>query len=268
MFRNIRKTFFLLTMMLMAVLVTGINASAAAPAPIRSDGLPDPVVDYAGLLTDKEESSLRAQIDKVREAYAFDVVVVTVDTTGMLTPTEYADDFFLLNNYGLDEEKSGILLLVAINDRSWATCTHGEAIEYFTENVLYDMEDEFIPYMSDGDFAHAFRTYISITNHIVARARTEQAFTFVTFLICLLIGFLLALIPLFIQLHRMNNVHAAKDANPYHSSRGLQLKHSEDRYLRHTVSRVAIPKETRSGGGSITHTGHSGGTFGGHSGKF
>ena len=48
-------------------------------------------------------------------------------------PQDYADDFFDYNDYGMGEDKSGILFLITMSERKWCISTHGEAIQIFTD---------------------------------------------------------------------------------------------------------------------------------------
>lgn len=67
------------------------------------------LADFADLLDDGQEEELEAKLDQVSEDYGCDVVVVTEETLDGAVPQDYADDFFDYNDYGMGEDKSGIL---------------------------------------------------------------------------------------------------------------------------------------------------------------
>ncbi len=60
----------------------------------------DYVVDNADLLTQTEENELSEKLQDISDELQFDVVVVTTNSTGSKTATEYADDYFDYNGYG------------------------------------------------------------------------------------------------------------------------------------------------------------------------
>ena len=66
--------------------------------------------NFADLLDDGQKEELEAKLDQVSEDYGCDVVVVTEETLDGAVPQDYADDFFDYNDYGMGEDKSGILL--------------------------------------------------------------------------------------------------------------------------------------------------------------
>ena len=88
------------------------------------------LVDDADILTDSEEKELNQQLDTVSEEQECDVIIVTVDSLNGKTVEEYADDYYDDNGYGYGENDSGILFLVAMDDRGmeyiykWR-CDHG-----------------------------------------------------------------------------------------------------------------------------------------------
>ena len=81
------------------------------------------LVDEADLLSDSEESRLLTTLDEISERQNCDVVVVTVDTIGDSTATEFADDFYDYNGYGAGENRDGILLLISMAAVSYTHLT-------------------------------------------------------------------------------------------------------------------------------------------------
>ena len=110
------------------------------------------LADFADLLDDGQEEELEAKLDQVSEDYGCDVVVVTEETLDGAVPQDYADDFFDYNDYGMGEDKSGILFLITMSERKWCISTHGEAIQIFTDAGQEYMTDNFVSYLSDGEY--------------------------------------------------------------------------------------------------------------------
>ena len=72
----------------------------------------DYVVDNADLLTQTGENELSEKLQDISDELQFDVVVVTTNSTGSKTATEYADDYFDYNGYGRGSNNDGALFLV------------------------------------------------------------------------------------------------------------------------------------------------------------
>ena len=191
------------------------------------------LADFADLLDDGQEEELEAKLDQVSEDYGCDVVVVTEETLDGAVPQDYADDFFDYNDYGMGEDKSGILFLITMSERKWCISTHGEAIQIFTDAGQEYMTDNFGSYLSDGEYYEGFMKFADLCEEFIIQ------------------------------------VHMKPDAADYMKDGSLHINRSRDIFLYHQVTRTAKPKEESSGGGgSSTHTSSSGETHGGSSGSF
>lgn len=248
------------------------------------------LVDRADLLTDGEEEKLLAQLESISERQRFDVVVVTVDSLDGKTPQEYADDFFDYNGYGYGENYDGALLLVSIADRDWYISTSGYGITAITDAGREMMSERFLPSLSAGEYADAFRIYADICDDFVTRARDgspydvddsgqtaqeTKAFPWFAILLgSLVLGFIIALCVTGSMRRKLKSVRMQLSANTYVRPGGLDLLDRRDQFLYSHVSRTAKPKNDSgsssggSSGGSSTHTSSSGRTHGGGGGKF
>ena len=212
------------------------------------------LADFADLLDDGQEEELEAKLDQVSEDYGCDVVVVTEETLDGAVPQDYADDFFDYNDYGMGEDKSGILFLITMSERKRCISTHGEAIQIFTDAGQEYMTDNFGSYLSDGEYYDGFMKFADLCEEFIIQAQS---------------GFVIALIVTGVMRSRMKTVHMKPDAADYMKDGSLHINRSRDIFLYHQVTRTAKPKEESSGGGgSSTHTSSSGETHGGSSGSF
>ena len=134
------------------------------------------LVDDADILTDSEEKELNQQLDTVSEEQECDVIIVTVDSLNGKTVEEYADDYYDDNGYGYGENDSGILFLVAMDDREWNISTSGDAITAFTDAGLAYMEDQFVPDLSDGAYLDAFSKYTSLCDDFLTQAEKGEPY--------------------------------------------------------------------------------------------
>ncbi|WP_408069893.1 TPM domain-containing protein [Butyrivibrio sp. JL13D10] len=228
------------------------------------DGSLFPVVDAAELLTDEEENALAEHISRVESQYNSAIVIVTVDTLGDRTVEMYGDDFYDYNGYGYGNSHDGILFLIDITSRKWHITTTGSAIEVFTDSAQETLIDDCKSDLSAGNYYAAFDEFVSSCEHRLKSDVEYRTFNLPKFIICLIAGFILALIPLFIFIMQLKTVHRETGASNY-TQKGLSLTHRSDRFIRKSVVRSAKPKESS---GSSTHTGSSGTSHGGSSGSF
>lgn len=124
-----------------------------------ADGDMEYTVDSAKVLTTEELESLKSKLAQISDENNIDVGVVTVDYLDGKSAQEFANDLFEQNKFGKGENRDGILLLVATEDREWAMSTHGSAKEAFNEEGLDYLSGEFLPYLSDDDFYSAFENF-------------------------------------------------------------------------------------------------------------
>ncbi|MBR6407520.1 MAG: TPM domain-containing protein [Clostridia bacterium] len=132
--------------------------------------------DDASLLDSYERSSLLAKLDEISERQEMDIVIVTTDSTGDKTPTEYADDYYDYNGFGFGEDKDGILLLLSMDERDWAISTTGEAIQVFTDADQQDIVDRILPDLSGGDYYAAFDQFADICDEHITESKNALSY--------------------------------------------------------------------------------------------
>ena len=185
---------------------------------------------------------------------------------------DFADDYYDYNGYRAD----GILLLVSMEDSNWWISTAGYGITAVTDAGLDYMSDQFVPYLSDEEFAQAFEKFADLCDEFITQAKTgdpydshnlpKEPFSLVTnLLIAFGIGLVVAWIVTGSMKAKLKTVRQQAKADDYIASGSLQLTHSRDLFLYTHLDRREKPK---SGSGSSTHTSSSGTTHGGGGGKF
>ena len=262
----------------MAVLLFMVCAVQSVKAEEVSENSQLPrLVDDADILTDSEEKELSQQLDTISENQECDVVVVTVDSLDGKSAESYADDFYDNNGYGCGEENSGILLLVAMDDREWSMSTSGYAVTAFTDAGLAYMEDQFVSDLSDGAYLDAFSKYASLCDDFLTQAKNGEPYdtghlpkgtvSSLWILGDLLIGGVIAFVMALIKKAKLKSVKSQVAAAEYEKAGSLNLTVRTDRFINRVVTKRRIERKEGSGGSS-THTGSSGKTHGGRSGKF
>lgn len=246
-------------------------------------GHPSRLIDEGDLLTEEEEHELTEKLDQISERQQCDVIIVTANSLNGKTATEYADDYFDYNGYGLGNKKDGILLLVSMKERTWAISTHGAAIDAFTDAGQEAMTDQFVPKLSEGDYFDAFDQFAELCDDFLIQAATGEPYDVhnldseedsdilaipgVMPGLAIGSGCLLAFIIVSVMKGTLKSVRGQAAASSYVRPGSLHITKSYDYFLYRHVSKTAKPKNNDSGGSS-THVSSSGETHGGSSGSF
>lgn len=257
---------FSIFLALCLVLTLSLTVQAAAPL----------LCDNADLLTASERSDLEQQLEQLSQRYGMDIVIVTVDSTGSLEPMAFADDWFDYNGYRAD----GILLLVSMEYSEWHISTTGDGITAFTDAGLDHMAEQFVPYLSDGDFYTAFCTFAQLCDSFLSQAETGDPYDThnlpkepfdvgFSLVVALVIGFVVAFIATGVMKGKLKSVRQQVRADQYVTPGSLQLTHSRDLFLYATLSKTERAQSSSSSrGGSSTHHSSSGRSHGGRGGHF
>jgi len=263
---------------------------------------PARVIDEADLLDEYEEEELLSLVNEISERQQFDVVILTVDSLDGEDIQYFSADYYDYNGYGMGENYDGAMFTVSMAEREWYMLTTGAAIDILTDDILYDMEEAIIPYLSDGDYAEAFAKFAKICDAEVTYAlegnaeddstsadgnASEEVFEDLYgdgyvrddyyeedsspgILFSVIIGLVLAIFPPLVMKGQLQSVRMQASAGNYEKTGSCNITLRRDIFLYHTVNRVPRPKETqnRSGGGSTTFRGSSGRSHGGRGGGF
>ncbi len=257
-------------------LVLTLLAVFTIPA-FASGGYPK-IVDDADLLTTGEVAELETIARGLVEKYQMDVVIVTVDSMGYKTATEYADDYFDYNGYGIGSDHSGVLLLLSMEYRDWALSTCGESIDALSD---YDQErimDGVLDYFGDDEYYDGFCLYLEELDRYFEAYETGETVedpidlydAFVYIVISLVIGLVAGLITITILKGQMKTVKQQRGAESYVVAGSFDLKVKQDRFLYSKTSKVSRSSDSGGSrsGGSSTHRSSSGRSHGGSRGKF
>lgn len=240
------------------------------------------IVDWADLLSDSEEQELSDALDEISERQQLDVLIVTLESLEGEDVVAYADDFYDYNDYGFGEKKDGIIFLVSMEERDWCISTFGFGITAFTDAGQEYMTDKFLPYLSDGEYAEAFRIFAEQCDDYITQAKTGEPYDvdniptepfspLGALIIAVGLGFVISLIVTGFMRLSLHSVYSASAADSYMKKDSLRLTKQRDLFLYRNVTKTEKPKETStssSSGGSTTHTSSSGNTHGGSKGKF
>ena len=113
-----------------------------------------------------------------------------------------------------------------MGDRNWATSTHGYAITAFTDAGLSYIEEKLVSYLGDGEYAEAFNCFAEQCDRFLTQAETgepydvdnmpQEPFAYAFWLVvCLAIGFVIALITASIKRSKLTSVVKRTTAEEY-----------------------------------------------------
>ena len=239
------------------------------------------VYDETGLIQQDTLAQLNTLADSVSEEGQCDVAVVFVADTAGKDIQAFADDFYDYNGYGYGDGDDGIMLAVDVNNRQFAVTTYGYGAYAFTDKGQEYMDEKYIPYLKNSDWAGAAEAFIKVSAELLDSARRgapvdvgnmpKGSVSPVMILVDIILGFLLALIPVGIMQRKLKTVVSRSNAVDYIRQGSFRLDNSSDVFLYRRVNRTPRPKPQESsggGGGSTMHTSSSGRSHGGHSGSF
>lgn len=248
------------------------------------DDHPARLIDGAGLLTEDEQLALSERLDTISIDLNFDVAIVTVPSLDGKTATEYADDFYDYNGYGMDGN-DGILLLVCVGDegRQYAYTTTGRGKWVFGDRAMDALDDAFLPSLRALDYNAAFWSFADTCNSIVYDVLYSEDGTYdpsdytdgstESFLpglgwalLAVVIGIVLSFLVMSGYKGALKTVRSQAAANSYIRRDSMQLTTDRDIFLYRTVT--STPKANDRDSNSSSHTGSSGTSHGGRSGSF
>lgn len=224
------------------------------------------LVDDAELLNVDERTEILTQLNEASNSLDCDLVIVTTEGLRDNDPYSYSRDIYAESGYGRGEEKSGVMMLIAMEEGEGNNYYHitpfGKCVDYFSESSLNTLCDKVESDLVDKDFDAACNTFIKETKKIIHK-RT-RVFSFPRLGAALGIGLLIALIVVGSMKAKLKSVRFQPEANNYLKPGSLNVTLAQEHFLYHTVSRTARPKNNSSGG---SHVG-SGGVSHGGGGRF
>lgn len=205
--------------------------------------------DDADILLMAEEIYLSDKLDQVSEEYKVDIIIVTVETIGMYSSDTYIENVYDSNNFGYGDNKDGVLLLLAMQEREYRILSNGFAADAISSEDINYIGDEIVSYLSDGYYVDAFDLFIDECEYQINGEINGFPFPFtMAILISLAIGFIVSLIVTGVMRAQLKSVKKQNSAKEYTKAGSMKLTLSRDLYLYRTINRR--PRETSSKSGS------------------
>ena len=159
-----------------------LAAALAVPAFAVEGGFADlyyRMFDDAEVLTEDEDNELEDALEELSLRQSFDVTIATIESmesVGADSMEQFADDLYNYCQYGYGPDMDGVLLLVSVGDRKWHISTCGYGITAFTDAGIQYLGQQMTPFMADGDYAGAFRTFVQWSDTYIDAARAGHPY--------------------------------------------------------------------------------------------
>ncbi len=261
-----------LLLLLALCLLAAMNAAADSKRDLPL------VCDTCGLLTKEQEDELNERAERCSETYACDIAVVVVPDTEGYDVEYYTEEIYRYFHYGWGEDRSGVILLLSMDERDFDLAAFGYGNTAFTDYGKSWLMADVKPYLRKNDWYGAFSKYLELCGDYLRQARDGQPvdrhgfgsrnhsgfrLSVPTVLWSAAAGLLIALLVTAVLKARMKSAVLQTKADNYLSG-DLRLEYEDDRFLRKDVVRVRRSEGSGRGGGTSVRS--SG--FSHHSGKF
>ncbi len=254
--------------------------------PIMTDANQKRVYDQASLFTEEKINELETKIGELQVQNNYDFVIVSTNDAKGKSARDYADDFYDDNNFGFDNQKSGVLLLLDMDNREIWISTSGEMIDILTDKRIESILDDIYPKMVNSNYEEAADVFLSDTVFYIEQgipagqyretlkeskpiSKAQRAVG--GLLAGLLFGAIVSGISCFVTVRRYKG-RRGQGGYAYQQEGKMQLMKKNDMFLNKYVTQRRIPKnppsQRSSSGRSSVHSSSSGRTHGGGGRKF
>ena len=267
-------------LLLLSVFALTAGAANDPPATYVEDG--------AGLFFASEKSDLEARCRDLSSRYDTCCLILTTGSLG----NEYTDlsdvsdyefesiimayaDDYLESVIGAGDENNGIALVIYVNennasDRGYWISTQGKEVYGFMSSVE-QIKSRVKAKLSGEDYGAAASTFLDCVEYVerdgeLPEPPKELPSLGITVL-CVVIGFVIALIIVLSMKSKMKNVRAASTADNYLVNNSVNIRNRNVIFIRKDVTRTRR-ESSSSGGGGGSHSSSSGTSHGGGGGRF
>lgn len=242
------------------------------------------IVDDANLFTESEIQTLESKALELESEHNIDVVILTTNNSPINYSTDnkarsYIEDYVDARTQDGDNV---IGICVDMGERSYALdLTGNKMFSYFPDNKQIKIEDDFVPYLSDGNYYSAAYVFLSdvdsimsksptSTNYSVGGSTTDFGLSFSHILFGLFGGLFVTVLMTMTKLSQHKEKEVKKEAHFYANPSDLVLTTNSDVFVRKYTTKTRKQSSSSSGGGGRTSTNRSssGRSHSGRSGRF
>ena len=234
------------------------------------------VIDDARLLTIEQRQELNTYAEKITETYGMGIYIMSVEDFHNYGEEPQIFDvlwnYYHDNSLGYRADRQGMILMLSIAERDFATFFYGEDTEYaFNGFGQAQLENYFLDDFGSDDWYDGFMDFLVASEDFMAKAAAGEpvrddpwSLASVFVLIALFVSFVVTRLLWM----KMANVAAQKGAKRYQTAEGLVLTKHIDQFLTQTIRRRKIESSDSGSGKAGSSQAHTGGGGSGRSGKF
>ena len=234
------------------------------------------VIDDARLLTIEQRQELNTYAEKITETYGVGIYIMSVEDFHNYGEEPQIFDvlwnYYHDNSLGYGADRQGMILMLSMAERDFATFFYGEDTEYaFNGFGQAQLENYFLDDFGSDDWYDGFMDFLVASEDFMAKAAAGEpvrddpwGLASVFVLIALFVSFVVTRLLWM----KMANVAAQKGAKRYQTAEGLVLTKQIDQFLTQTIRHRKIESSDPGSGGSGSSRAHTGGGSSGRSGKF
>jgi len=144
--------------------VSSVAAAAPSPSTVKTTGY---ITDDANVIDEATRKQLETTFAVLKERRKIDFSVVTVKTTGDKSVFDYSLDLARQRKKdSLEQNVSGLLLLVAVDDRQWRLQITRNLEPHLTNELLTNMSTPMTDAFRQKQYGEGIRKYV---NAIIAK---------------------------------------------------------------------------------------------------
>lgn len=240
------------------------------------DSEQEKVYDNAGLLTVSESKKLENLCVKTAQEVETDIVIVTINDNQGKSDMDYAEDFYMANDFGYNEvHGDGVILLIDMQSRKTWIATSGNAIKYLSDARIEALNKAVTTDLKNNKYYSAGETFVnkvgkymkSLPNATNVDDRTLGEKLLYKLWLKLLIAAGVGGVAVVIMMHNAK-AKMTVGSQTYTRNHSFDIREQRDIFVNTTVVQHKIETNKNTGGGGSSHTGSGGNTFGGGGGSF
>ena len=223
------------------------------------------IYDAANLLSESDEASLLSTMNKYSKKYETDIAIVTTSNAKGMTAMQYADNY--AESIGMSMAESGpagILFLIDMDNREIYISTSGQAIQYYSTERIDSILNDCYYKVVDGNYAGTCQMFLKGVRDYMGRDLSKGARMGLMGVLIRLIGSLAGGGAITGGMVSSRKSRVTVGAANYFNAGGTRMGGHRDDFIRKSVTRRIIHRETNTGGSNHRPSGGGGGGGGIH----
>ena len=191
------------------------------------------IYDYGQTLTEKEEIKLKDTINKYIDKYNIDMVMVTVKYYNYSNLTDYIREFYSKNNFGIDDNKSGIIIVLDLKNNKIGIEKFGKANDIYSDGTIKHILSKLDRYNSNYK---KLKYFIKYTNDYAYKGYNKidsksKSYKIINWIIILVISILIpTMFSIMIKI-RIKKIERINDKNYYIDEKSIVINKREEKYI-------------------------------------